>query len=63
MFSKDFEGHLERLEEVLGRFRAAQLKLKPEKCEIFQRQVHYLGHIVSKDGVATDPAKVQAVKD
>ena len=57
VFSKDFESHLERLAEVCQRFRSAQLKLRPEKCQLFQREVHYLGHVVSRHGVATDPAR------
>ena len=44
------------------RFRSAQLKLRPEKCQLFQREVHYLGHVVSRHGVATDPAKIEAVQ-
>ena len=63
IFSKDFESHLERLAEACQCFRSAQLKLRPEKCHLFQREVHYLGHVVSRHGVATDPAKIAAVRD
>ena len=45
---------------MLSQLRHAGLKLKPSKCELLQKRVNYLGHIVS-EGVATDPAKVQAV--
>ena len=62
VFSKDFESYLERLAEVCQRFRSAQLKLRPEKCQLFQREVHYLEHVVSRHGVATDPAKIEAVQ-
>ena len=58
-----FEQHLERLEEVLLCLRGAGLKLKPSKCEMLQRRVRYLGHIVGEDGISTDPEKVQAVKE
>ena len=34
---------------------AAGLRLKPSKYEFFKLQVTYLGHIVSKDGIKTDP--------
>ena len=52
---------MERLSEVFGRFRSANLKLKPKKCTLFQRQAVFLGHVVSADGVATDPSKVETV--
>ena len=60
---KKFESYLERLTEVCQRFRSAQLKLRPEKCQLFKREVHYLGHVVSQHGVATDPSKIEAVQD
>ena len=37
------------------------LKLKPLKCEHFRQELVYLGHIVSKDGIQTDPKKVEAI--
>ena len=61
--SKDFEEGLERLEHVWERFSQAGLKLKPSKCLYFQREIKFLGHIVSKNGVKTDPAKTKAVDE
>lgn len=63
VFSSDVESHITRLEEVFLRLRAAIFNLKPAKCELFQQKVKYLGHMVSKEGVATDPDKVAAVKE
>ena len=48
---------------MFQRFRAANLKLKPSKCALFQSEMRYLGHVVSKDGVSTDPENVSAVAD
>ena len=61
VIAPDFETHLERLGEVLGRLRRAGLKLKPAKCELLQTEVGYLGHVVSQRGVSTDPVKTKAV--
>ncbi len=61
IYAGNFNEHLRRLEEVVQRIEIAGLKLKPSKCELFQKQVKFLGHIVSADGVATDPDKLQAL--
>ena len=61
LFSTTVDEHLERLITVLGRLRSAGLKLKPEKCALFQKSVSFLGHVVSDDGIATDPKKIKAV--
>ena len=53
--------HMCNLRVVLQKLREAGLRLKPSKCSFFQRQVSYLGHIVSREGVATDPAKTEKV--
>ena len=41
----------------------AGLKLKPKKCFLFQTKVKYLGHVVSQNGVETDPEKIKAIVD
>lgn len=63
VYGSTFEEELGRLEEVLQRLRKANLKLSPKKCSLFQYEVPFLGHVVSKDGVRTDPQKVAAVAD
>ena len=54
---------LERIDHVFERLAAANLKLKPSKCDFFKRSVQFLGHIVSEEGVHTDPGKIEAVKN
>ena len=58
-----FDSHLEKLEEVLSQLRKARFKLNPSKCEMLQRKVKLLGHIVSEEGVATNPDKIEAVRN
>jgi transposase InsO family protein len=62
VFGHNFETALANLESVFSCLRQANLKLKPSKCVLFQEQVQFLGHVVSKDGVQCDPAKIDAVK-
>ncbi len=52
---------ISRLRLVFDRLREAGLKLKPKKCNLFQRRV--LGHVVSGEGVSCDPSKVEAVEN
>jgi len=63
VFSKTVEEHIERLVRVLRRLRSAGLKLKPEKCLLMQRSVSFLGHVVSGDGIFTDPLKIKTVTE
>ena len=63
VFAPDVDTHIQRLEEVFSRLRAANLKLKPSKCALFADRVKYLGHIVSQAGVETDEDKVEAIKN
>ena len=61
VYSTTISEHLERLETVLSRLDQAHLKLKPKKCHFFQSKVTFLGHVVSADGISTDPAKIDKV--
>ena len=63
VFAQSVQEELQRLEVVLQCLRQAGLKLKPKKCNLFRKSVLYLGHVVSGAGIATDPEKVQAVRE
>jgi len=54
--------HLERLEQLFCRLKAANLKLKPSKCSLLQTSASFLGYVVSGDGISTDPQKIEAVQ-
>ncbi|KAK2578589.1 hypothetical protein KPH14_000923 [Odynerus spinipes] len=45
------------------RLRHARLLMSPKKCNFFCREVQYLGHVVSEQGIKTDPSKISAVRD
>ena len=61
IYSRTFEEHISHLTEVLMRLRQAGLKLKPGKCFLFRQEIVYLGHVVSKEGNATNPSKTAAM--
>ena len=46
---------------MFQKLREHGLKIEAAKCQFFQRHVNYLGHVVLSEGVATDPAKTEAV--
>ena len=62
-FGPDFATTLARLESVLDRLGTTGLKLKAKKCQLFQEEIPFLGHIVSAAGIEADPAKCRQVRD
>ncbi|MBA3569363.1 MAG: DDE-type integrase/transposase/recombinase, partial [Pyrinomonadaceae bacterium] len=62
IFSVTIEQHLERLAQVLERLRRVGMYVNLDKCQLFRKQIKFLGHIVSADGVRPDPAKTTAIE-
>src|SRR3990170_1515795 len=63
IYSKNKEEHAEHLRLVLERLREHKLYAKYSKCEFWLSEVTYLGHVISKDGIAVNPERVQAILD
>ena len=61
IYSKSKEEYTEHLTLVLQKLQEMQLYAKLKKCEFRTHQVVFLGHVVSKDGIEVDPAKIEAV--
>ena len=61
--ARDFDSHRHRLQQVFDRLRSANLKLHPSKCSLFQKQVAFLGHVLSEDGIAVQQGKITAIRD
>ena len=62
VFSPSLEEHLRHLKIVILRLVDVGLKLKPSKCRFAQKELEYLGHVVSRDGLKTNPQLVEAVR-
>ena len=61
IYSKSEKEHLEHLEEIFIRLKAAGLKLKLEKCCFFKKHIQYLGHLISANGIQPLPAKLESI--
>lgn len=61
VFSKDFESHLNHLKDLFGRLRNAGLTLNPKKCNFAAKEVKFLGHLISKQGIQVDPNKTKII--
>jgi len=62
IFERIFEDMVENL-RILLIFRKANLKIKPKNCNLFERQVKYLDHVITAEGISTDPEKTAAVAE
>ena len=63
VYSQTESDHAAHLRLVLQRLRDHQLYAKFEKCGFWLKEVQFLGHVVSSQGVSVDPSKVVAVKE
>ncbi|KAJ3684443.1 hypothetical protein LUZ61_013607 [Rhynchospora tenuis] len=63
IYSRSVEEHAKHLRTVLNRLRDRKLYGKFSKCEFWLEKVAFLGHVISGEGVAVDPSKVQAVTE
>ena len=61
IYSRSEKEHLEHLEEIFTRLKAAGLKLKLEKCCFFKKHIQYLGHLISADGFQPLPEKLKSI--
>ena len=63
IFSNSEEEHLEHLRIIFQRLKAAGLKLKSSKCDFMKRQIHYLGHLISEEGIQPLPEKLESIRN
>ena len=62
IYSDTFEKHLQNIEKVFERIKDSGMTLSPDKCSFCQQSIRFLGHIVSDEGLSTDPDKIQAIR-
>ncbi|KAJ9561114.1 hypothetical protein OSB04_006274 [Centaurea solstitialis] len=63
VYSRSEVEHEEHLRAILELLKREKLYAKFSKCQFWLREVQFLGHVVSSDGIKVDPAKVEAIKE
>ena len=63
IYSRSKEDHEKHLRIVLQLLREKQLYAKFKKYKFWLEQVVFLGHIMGKEGILVDPAKIEAIKN
>ena len=63
VYSRSKEEHEDHLRQLLLLLREHQQYAKLSKCEFWLEKVSFLGHVISKEGVSVDPAKIKAVSE
>ena len=63
VFAATWEEHLDRLRQVFERLRHTKLKLSADKCTFAAREVSYLGHRVTEEGLLPDPSMLAAIRE
>ncbi|KAL4147921.1 hypothetical protein QTP88_002248 [Uroleucon formosanum] len=63
VYASDLKDHESKLRDVFSRLRKFNLRLQSSKCQFLQREVIYLGHLITDEGVNPDPGKIQCVQN
>jgi len=63
VIGRTLEERKRNLREVFRRLKVANLKLNPEECQFCEKELLYLGHRVTREGIGTDPEKVAAIAE
>eukprot|EP00253_Pinus_taeda_P020544 PITA_20544 len=63
IYSRSQQEHEEHLRLVLQTLREHQLYAKFSKCDFFKEEIQYLGHVITKEGIAVDPEKIKTIME
>lgn len=63
IYSGTWEEHLDHIKKVLERLEEAGLKLGKDKCFFGKEKLEFLGHVISEEGIDTDPKKIEKIKN
>ena len=63
IYRKSWRDHIQALDDVFRRLKAANLEASASKCALGQTKMQYLGHLVTREGILPDESNVQAIMD
>ena len=63
IYSNNLYQHRQDVRNILEAIRKSGMKVKPSKCEFHKEETEYLGFIINREGIKTDPVKTQAIWD
>lgn len=63
IFSNSLEEHMKDIQKILNTLKEANLRIQCDKSEFLRKEVEFLGHVVTTEGVKPNPTKVEAVKN
>ena len=61
VYSKNEAEHEDNLRKVMKILREHQLYAKLSKCDVYKKEVQYLGHVISEKGIVVDPTKIKII--
>lgn len=63
IFSSSLQEHMQDLHKVFSKLKSTNLKLQVKKSEFLRKNIEYLGHVISADGIKPNPNKLTAIKN
>uniref|UniRef100_A0A0C9RDU3 Pol_3 protein n=1 Tax=Fopius arisanus TaxID=64838 RepID=A0A0C9RDU3_9HYME len=63
VYAQDLNQHYERINRLFKRLKRQGVTLQPDKCRFLCKEVGYLGHLITENGVIPDPVKIQSLKN
>ncbi|KAM9969339.1 hypothetical protein ACTFIR_001171 [Dictyostelium discoideum] len=63
IFSDTFDDHIKHLNMVLDKLKANKIYLSTNKCKFFEKEIEFVGHVLSSEGIRVRDSKVDAILD
>ena len=63
IFSRNDPKHLKHIQIIFQKLIDSGLKLKESKCDFFKKEIHYLGHLISSEGIHPLPEKLDTIRN